>query len=237
MNIFHQLGGWYIAPESEKIDPEDLKRVLGDVVHAVFGPDMQFRVNPDSFPYTDPSFEVEVNVAGTAAEGPAKGAWLEVLGSGMPKASVLKKMGVEGYHGWAFGFGIERLAIISMHLPDIRLLWSEDPRVKAQLVLGTPYKEVSKYPAVVRDISFIVKNDFVPNNYFDLVRDIGGDLVEQVALIDTYENEAKLGTGNVSYAYRITYRSLTRTLTSDEVNDMHQKLADASTRTFGVTVR
>ncbi len=237
MNIFHQLGAWYIAPDSEKVDPEDLKRALGDIVHAVFGPDMKFRVNNDTFPYTDPSFEVEVNVAGTAAEGPAKGEWLEVLGSGMPKASVLAKMGVEGYHGWAFGFGIERLAIISMQLPDIRLLWSEDPRVKAQLVLGTPYKEVSKYPAVIRDISFIVKNDFVPNNYFDLVRDIGGDLVEQVELIDKYENEAKLGAGNVSYAYRITYRSLTRTLTSDEVNGIHQKLADASTSTFGATVR
>jgi phenylalanyl-tRNA synthetase alpha chain len=237
MNIFHQLGGWYIAPESEKVDPEDLKRVLGDIVHAVFGPDMQFRVNSDTFPYTDPSFEVEVNVAGTAAEGPAKGAWLEVLGSGMPKSSVLKKMGVEGYHGWAFGFGIERLAIISMQLPDIRLLWSEDPRVKAQLVLGTAFKEVSKYPAVVRDISFIVKNDFVPNNYFDLVRDIGGDLVEQVELIDKYENEAKLGSGNISYAYRVTYRSLSRTLTSDEVNTVHQTLAEASTNTFGARVR
>ncbi len=237
MNIFHQLGAWYIAPESEKVDPEDLKRVLGDIVHTVFGPEMKFRVNTDTFPYTDPSFEVEVNVGGTAAEGPAKGEWLEVLGSGMPKASVLKKMGVEGYHGWAFGFGIERLAIISMQLPDIRLLWSEDPRVKARLTLGSAYKEVSKYPPVVRDISFIVKNDFVPNNYFDLVRDVGGDLVEQVELIDTYENEAKLGAGNVSYAYRITYRSLTRTLTSDEVNSIHQKLADKSTSAFGATIR
>jgi phenylalanyl-tRNA synthetase alpha chain len=237
MNIFHQLGGWYIAPESQKIEPEDLKKILGDIVHAVFGPEMQFRVNPDTFPYTDPSFEVEVNVAGTAAEGPAKGEWLEVLGSGMPKASVLKKMGVEGYHGWAFGFGIERLAIISMQLPDIRLLWSDDARVQAQLKLGNAYKEVSKYPPTVRDISFIVNTDFVPNNYFDLVRDIGGDLVEQVELIDTYENEAKLGVGKVSYAYRIIYRSLSRTLTSEEVSVLHQKLADASATTFGARIR
>jgi phenylalanyl-tRNA synthetase alpha chain len=237
MNIFHQLGGWYIAPESQKIEPEDLKKVLGDIVHAVFGPQMQFRVNTDTFPYTDPSFEVEVNVEGTAAEGPAKGAWLEVLGSGMPKASVLKKMGVEGYHGWAFGFGIERLAIISMQLPDIRLLWSDDPRVKTQLVLGQAYKEVSKYPAVIRDISFIVKNDFVPNNYFDLVREVGEDLVEQVELIDKYENEAKLGAGNASYAYRITYRSLTRTLTGEEVNGLHQTLAERTVSTFSATIR
>ena len=237
MNIFHQFGGWYIAPKSEPLVPEDLKRVLGEIVHAVFGPEQKFRINDDNFPYTNPSFEVEVNVAGTAAEGPAKGQWLEILGSGMPKESVLKKMGLEGYHGWAFGFGIERLAIISMELPDILLLWSEDERIKKQLVLGNPYKEVSKYPPVVRDISFIVKNDFVPNDYFDLVRDVGGDLVEDVTLLDTYENEVKLGAGNTSYAYRITYRSIERTLTNEEVNALHTKLEKATAENFSAKIR
>jgi len=49
-----------------------LKKALGDIVHAVFGPQMKYRINDDDFPYTDPSFEVEVNVKGTAAEGPAR---------------------------------------------------------------------------------------------------------------------------------------------------------------------
>ena len=236
MNIFHQFGGWYIAPDSQEITPEDLKKVFGDIVHAVF-PGTEFRVNPDTFPYTDPSFEVEVNVKGTAAEGPAKGEWLEILGSGMPKKSTLSKLGVTGYHGWAFGFGIERLAIISMALPDIRLLWSTDERIKKQLVLGQPYKEVSKYPPVVRDISFIVANDFVPNNYFDLVRDIAGDLVEQVELIDKYENAAKLGEGKVSYAYRITYRSIGRTLTNEEVNGLHKKLEVVTVESVQAVIR
>lgn len=237
MNIFHQLGGWYIAPASAGVKPEDLKNVLGEIVGAVFGPDMKFRINDDNFPYTDPSFEVEVNVKGTAAEGPARGEWLEILGSGMPKASVFKKMGVEGYEGWAFGFGIERLAIISMALPDIRLLWSTDERIKKQLVLGQAYKEVSKYPPSIRDISFVVRNDFVPNNYFDLVREVGGDLVEEVALIDKYENAEKLGEGNVSYAYRITYRSLERTLTSEDVTALHTKLEEATRASFAATIR
>jgi phenylalanyl-tRNA synthetase alpha chain len=237
MNVFHQLGGWYIAPDSENVEPEDLKQALGDIVRAVFGPEVVFRINTDTFPYTDPSFELEINVKGTAAEGPAKGEWLELLGSGMPKKSTLSKLGVEGYHGWAFGFGIERLAITSMELPDIRLLWSEDPRIKKQLVLGTPFKEVSKYPPVVRDISFIVDTGFVPNNYFDLVREIAGDLVEEVALVDTYENEAKLGSGKISYAYRITYRSIERTLTGDEVNALHKKLEEATAKNWSATVR
>ena len=237
MNIFHQVGGWYIAPTSEKIDADDLKKVLGDIVHAVFSPAMKFRINDDTFPYTDPSFEVEVNVRGTAAEGPARGEWLEVLGSGMPKASVLNKLGVEGYHGWAFGFGIERLAIISMALPDIRLLWSNDERIKKQLVLGNVYAEVSKYPPIVRDISFVVPKDFVANNYFELVRDIASDLVEEVALLDRYENDEKFGSDKVSYAYRITYRSIERTLTSEEIDLLHKKLEEVTSETYQASIR
>ena len=115
--------------------------------------------------------------------------WVEMVGSGMARKSVLANFGLSGYHGWAFGFGLDRLAIASMSLPDIRLLWSDDPRVKKQLKLGQKFVEVSKYPPIVRDISFIVNKDFVPNNYFDLIREIGKDLVEEVSLLDKYEDE------------------------------------------------
>jgi len=237
MNVFHQLGGWYIAPDSEKVEPQDLKNVLGDIVRAVFGPQAAFRINDDIFPYTDPSFEVEINVKGTAAEGPAKGEWLELVGSGMPKKSVLGKMGVTGYHGWAFGFGIERLAITSMQLPDIRLLWSDDERVKKQLVLGRKYEEVSKYPPVTRDISFVVGKEFVPNNYFDLIRDRGGDLVEEVSLLDKYEDPDKFGKDTVSYTYRIIYRSTDRTLRSEEVDVIQERIYSDTESEFGAQLR
>jgi phenylalanyl-tRNA synthetase alpha chain len=237
MNIFHQLGGWYIAPITQEVKPDDLKEALGKIVRAIFGQDTIFRINDDTFPYTDPSFEVELNVKGTAAEGPARGEWLEILGSGMPKMSVFKKMDVEGYHGWAFGFGIERLAIASMSLPDIRLLWSQDERIKKQLVLGQTYQEVSKYPPVIRDISFIVSKTFTPNDYFDLVRDIGGELIEEVSLLDSYENDEKFGADKMSYAYRITYRSIERTLTSEEVDVLHKELEKQTTAQYQATVR
>ncbi|MFA5998263.1 MAG: hypothetical protein WC814_02660 [Candidatus Paceibacterota bacterium] len=236
MNIFHQMGGWFLTPESEPLDIEDLKSALSQVVKSVFGEDTKFRFNPDTFPYTDPSLEVEVGVSGAAAQA-AGSEWIEILGGGMPKASVLKKMGVVGYHGWAFGFGLERLAIIGTEVPDIRLFWSEDERVKKQLRLGHAFVEVSKYPPVVRDISFVVGKDFVPNNYFDLVRDVVGDMAEQMTLVDTYENEEKLGAGRVSYAYRITYRSIDKTLTNDEVNALHSKLEAATVKNFGATIR
>lgn len=229
MNIFHQMGGWYLIPDSKgTLVLDDLKNVLSEIVRAVFGEDVEYRFNVDTFPYTDPSLEVEVMV---------NGEWLEILGGGMPKRSVLKNFGLEGYNGWAFGFGLERLAIISMKLPDIRLLWSSDERVKKQLVLGQEFDEVSKYPPVIRDISFLVKKGFVTNNYFDLVRDIAGDLVEQVELLDQYENAEKFGADVVSYAFRVTYRSIEKTLTNAEVEILHKKLEAATIDSYSATIR
>jgi phenylalanyl-tRNA synthetase alpha chain len=231
MNVFHQIDGWYLAPKSVKtVGQTDLEEALKNIAIAVFGPDVKYRLNKDTFPYTDPSLEMEVEVDGK---------WVETVGCGVVKGSVLKKLGVdpENYTGWAFGFGLERLAIVSMSLPDIRLLWSDDERVKKQLHLGQKFVEVSKYPPVVRDISFIVPKSFVPNNYFDLVRDQAGDLVEQVELLDKYENDAKFGADNMSYAYRITYRSIERTLTGAEVDELHKKIENATKETFMATIR
>lgn len=230
MNIFHQMGGLYLVPDSEKtMSIDDLKSVLSEIVKSVFGQDTVLRFNVDTFPYTDPSLEVEVQI---------NGEWVEILGGGMPRKNVLQNFGLEGYNGWAFGFGLERLAIIGMELPDIRLLWSTDLRVKKQLKLGTKFKEVSKYPAVVRDISFVVDSKrFTPNNYFDLVRDVLGDLAEEMALIDEYENAEKFGWGKKSYAYRIAYRSIERTLTDSEVNALHKKLEERTKEVFGAEVR
>ncbi|OGI82425.1 hypothetical protein A3I95_03315 [Candidatus Nomurabacteria bacterium RIFCSPLOWO2_02_FULL_44_12] len=228
MNVFHQFGGWLIAPDEKKtITPEDLKKALSEVATSVFG-NINFRFYDHNFPYTDPSFEMEAEIGGN---------WVEMVGSGMVRKTVLSNLGLEGYHGWAFGFGLERLAIASMELPDIRLLWSEDPRVKKQLKLGQKFVEVSKYPPAVRDISFIVNNDFVPNDYFDFVRELAPGLVEQVELLDKYENAEKFGPDKISYAYRITYRSLERTLTSEEIDQVHKKLEGMTAKTFGATVR
>ncbi len=231
MNIFHQIDGWYLTPKSEKvITVEDLKEVLVEIAHAVFGDDVVYRINPDNFPYTDPSLEMEVEI---------NGRWVEVLGSGVVRGDVLSRLGVDPavYNGWAFGFGLERLAIISMALPDIRLLWSDDPRIKKQLRLGNAYVPVSKYPPITRDISFVVSDDFIPNNYFDLIRDLGGELVEEVKLIDKYENPEKFGARKTSYAYRIIYRSNDRTLLSGEVDAIQKKIYEETAKQFHAELR
>ncbi|MDO8590195.1 MAG: hypothetical protein Q7R69_02890 [bacterium] len=229
MNVFHQIGGLYLVPDAKMtVKPEDLKNVLTEVAENIFDKGTNFRFYDHNFPYTDPSFEMEAEV---------KGKWVEMLGSGMPKKSVLSNFGLTEYHGWAFGFGLERLAMMAMDLPDIRLLWSTDERVKSQLTLGTKFKEVSKFPPVIRDISFVVDKDFVPNDYFDVIRDIGGNLIEQVELLDKYENTEKFGVGKLSYTFRITYRSLERTLTNEEVNKLHAELENKTETDFKAEIR
>ena len=231
MNVFHQLDGWYLIPKDKGIITRiDLEKVLVETILAIFGNDTKYRFNPDTFPYTDNSLEMEIEIDGK---------WVEVNGAGVVKSSVLEKLGVDSskWTGWAFGLGLERLAIISTNLPDIRLLWSNDERVKKQLILGNTYKEVSRYPAVVRDISFVVSKTFSPNDYFDLVRDVLGDFAEEMSLIDEYENDAKFGSDKKSYAYRITYRSLDKTLTDEEVNTMHKNLEQKTIEVFEAIIR
>lgn len=231
MNVFHQMDGGFLIPKSKKeIGIEDLKKVLADIAKAVFGENIKYRFNPDTFPYTDPSLEMEVEISGR---------WIEVLGCGIMTDTIIKNLGLdpEKWSNWAFGFGLERLAIISMDLPDIRLLWSEDPRVIKQMKLGQKYTEVSKYPAIVRDISFLVPNTFVPNDYFDLVRETAPEIIEEVHLLDKYENAEKFGVDKISYAFRITYRSLDRTLTSEEIDVIHRKIEEATKNSFAAVVR
>jgi phenylalanyl-tRNA synthetase alpha chain len=229
MNIFHQMDALFLQNDSKGIMPiEKLKEVLSEIVETLFGKDVKYRFLEDTFPYTDPSLQIEVMI---------NDQWIEIMGGGMAKKSVLEKMGLTGYNGWAFGFGLERLATISMEVPDIRLFWSEDERVKKQLKLGNKYVEVSKYPKAERDISFIVHKSFIPNDYFDIIREIGGNMVEEVSLMDKYENESKFGKDKISYTYHITYRSPDKTLTSEEIEEVQQKLYQKTKEVYKAELR
>ncbi|MDE1975351.1 MAG: hypothetical protein KGI49_02470 [Patescibacteria group bacterium] len=217
---FHQIDGLLICKKSKKvITQDDLKEVQADVAKSIFGQNIEYKFLDDDFPYTVESLEMDIMFNGD---------WLEVNGAGLVNPVVLRNFGLdpEVYNGWAFGFG-ERLAMIKMGIPDIRILWSDDPRITSQFKdIDSKFKEVSKYPAIVRDISFVVDATMALNSYFEIVREIGGDLIEEVKLVDQYENAAKFGAGKKSYTFRITYRSFERTLTNEEVNAVHDKLRE-----------
>ena len=90
--------------------------------------------------------------------------------------------GAERKIGWAFGIGLERLAMRLFKIPDIRLFWSEDPRFISQFAENevVEFKPFSKYPPTYKDMAFWVPEDFSANNLFDVVRGVAGDIVEKV---------------------------------------------------------
>jgi phenylalanyl-tRNA synthetase alpha chain len=222
---FHQIDGLYICRKDKKIiGIPELTEVLVDIAKNIYGADVEYRIAEDTFPFTDPSIDV-------AIKGDS-GQWLEVLGAGVVHTQVLKNLGIDPvvYNGWAFGFGLERLAMIKMAIPDIRIFWSTDKRITSQFKdLHSKFHEVSKYPMTSRDISFVVSKNTSLNNYYEIIRGCAGDLVEEVSLTDKYENDEKFGKDRISYTFRIIYRSNERTLTNDEINKI-QELIETRTK-------
>ena len=229
---FHQIDGLLICKKEKKIIAmDDLKEVEIDMTEGIFGKDIEYRFLVDSFPFTDPSVQIEIM---------SDGDWMEVVGSGLVHPQVLKNFGLdpEIYNGWAFGFGIERLAMVKMEINDIRVLWSEDPRITSQFKdINSKFKEVSKFPATIRDISFIIDKNINLNNYYEIVRDYANNLIEEVKLLDEYENEEKFGQDKKSYTFRIVYRSSERTLTNDEINKIQEKIRQKTEQELNAILR
>ena len=153
---------------------------------------------------------------------------------------VLRNLNIdpEVYNGWAFGFGIERLAMVKMGIPDIRIFWSEDPRITSQFKdINSQYKEVSKFPMTYRDISFIIDKSTSLNNYYEIIRDCAGNLVEAVETLDKYENEEKFGKDKISYTFRIVYRSPERTLTNEEINIIQDTIRTRTVQDLNAVLR
>eukprot|EP01130_Rhizamoeba_saxonica_P007224 TRINITY_DN2917_c0_g2_i1.p1 TRINITY_DN2917_c0_g2~~TRINITY_DN2917_c0_g2_i1.p1 ORF type:complete len:203 (-),score=56.70 TRINITY_DN2917_c0_g2_i1:64-672(-) len=189
-----------------------MKNGLEAMARTLFG-DVEMRWNTDKFPFTHPSWELEIKYEGD---------WLEVLGCGIIKKEILDDCGKEDYAGWAFGLGLERLAMILFNIKDIRLFWSTDPRFLDQFKEGklTKFLPWSKYPKVERDVSFWTPDNFHDNDFFDIIRGIENELVEDVRKTDEFYHPKKQ---RMSKTYRVTYRSMDRSLTNEEVN-VYQKM-------------
>ena len=175
---------------------------------------------------------------------------MEVLGCGVIHSGVLENVGKSDRHGWAFGLGLERLAMVLFDVPDIRLFWSDDERFTKQFKAGMfkaggvdmqKFKPYSKYPPCLKDVSFWLPKDaedgsnpFSENNLCEVVRDAAGSLVEEVKLIDEFENPKK---GLTSNCFRIVYRSMERSLTDEEINAIQDKVRENMVAKLGVELR
>lgn len=221
--------------ESLKLAEYELKKVLSGLALDLFGDKIEYRWVQQYFPFTQPSWELEIFY---------KNQWLEVLGCGIIRNEILQKAGVHNSIGYAFGLGLERLAMVLFDIPDIRLFWSNDPGFlnqfdESNLHILPKYKPVSTYPQCSNDISFWLPDgmegeDFLVNDFYDLVRTIAGDVVEQIRLVDQFKHPKS---GKSSLCFRIVYRHMEKTLTQSEVNELHSKIAQECVKMFNVNIR
>jgi len=132
--MFHQIEGFMV---DENIRFSDLKGALKVFAKAVFGKDIKMRFRPHFFPFTEPSAEVDISCIICKGKGCSvctKKGWLEILGSGMIHPNVFKHVGYDPkkYTGFAFGMGIERIAMLKYGIDDIRLFFENDLRFLRQ---------------------------------------------------------------------------------------------------------
>ena len=127
--LFHQVEGLYV---DKGVTFGDLKYVLHMFAKTIFGEQVRMRFRPSFFPFTEPSAEVDIWWADDSL--PGGGRWMEILGCGMVDPNVLEAVNVdpEMYSGYAFGMGIERIAMLRYGIDDIRLLYENDIRFLKQ---------------------------------------------------------------------------------------------------------
>lgn len=128
--VFHQIEGLVV---DKGVTMCDLKGVLEEFAHEIYGSDTKVKFRPSFFPFTEPSVEVDVTCSECGGKGcrVCKGSgWIEILGAGMVHPNVLHSCGIdpEEYSGFAFGIGLDRLTTTRYKISDIRLLFENDKR-------------------------------------------------------------------------------------------------------------
>ena len=137
--IFHQVEGLYIDKD---VTFADLKQAILLFAREMFGPDTEIRMRPSYFPFTEPSAEVDVscNICHGKGCNICKGTgWLEIMGCGMVDPNVLKASGIdpEQYSGFAFGMGVERIAMLKWQVNDLRHYFENDMRFLSEFATAT----------------------------------------------------------------------------------------------------
>lgn len=136
--MFHQVEGLVV---DEGISFAHLKATLEAFLHRLFDPSLSVRLRPSFFPFTEPSAEVDISCVMCRGGGCALcsgSGWVEILGAGMVNPRVFRAVGIdpERYTGFAFGLGLDRVAMLKYRIPDLRVLFSGDERLLRQFPGG-----------------------------------------------------------------------------------------------------
>ena len=233
--VFHQMDAFCIVESGTDVQQDLRKRLSGLVAH-LFG-DVTYRFVEEKdcpdiyFPFTVNSLEVEVDFKMDNGETKQ----LEVLGAGTVHPDIMKDLGLPNHQAWAFGLGIERLAMVLFDIPDIRLFWSTDPRFTDQFSSGkiTKFQPYSKYEMCYKDISFFLSPKFSYNDLCAIARDEDQhNIIESIKLIDEFKKGER-----TSQCYRIVYRSMDTTLKNSEVDKIQTKIRKRLIKELEVEVR
>jgi phenylalanyl-tRNA synthetase alpha chain len=219
----HQIDLWRVRPARPALTADDLLEMVGLVVRSVL-PGSHWACVPSAHPYTVDGREIYVDGVEIGECGLAHPALLAA--AGLPAAA----------SGLAMGLGLDRLTMLVKGIDDIRLLRSDDPRVRSQMLDLAPYRPVSAMPATRRDLSLVVAADLDAELLGDRVRaalgDDAGSVEEVVLLAETGYADlpaaARERTGirpdQKSVLLRLVIRDLDRTLTAAEANERRDRV-------------
>ena len=234
--VFHQIDGFCLVDDNEDVNIA-LRNKLTGLIKYIFGNDISYKILEDYensdvyFPFTINSFEVEVDIL-DQNNNPKK---LEVLGAGQVHPEIMEKLGLKNKKAYAFGLGLERLAMVLFKIPDIRLLWSEDKRFLDQFENNkiTVFKPYSKYEICYKDVAFFINDNFTYNDLCAIARNLDKDnIIESIELKDTFVKNNK-----TSHCYRITYRSMDKTLTNVEIDLIQNNIRNELVNQLSVELR
>jgi len=224
----HQMDIWRVKRGDLRLERQDLIDLIESVIAAVI-PGSKYRANEVKHPYTINGLEVEILV---------KGDWLELLECGEihPQLLIDAGMNPAEYSGLALGMGLDRAAMLIKGLDDIRLLRSEDSRIKQQMTNLDRYQPVSKYPQIRQDLSVSVSSETNEEDICESLKDSLGtdsEVIEEVAIKSETQYEhlppqaiERLGIspGQKNLLVRVILRSHERSLTHEEANTMRDKM-------------
>ncbi len=219
----HQLDIWILS--NEKKDEKDLIKMIDLVMKSTIGK-MEYKLTPAKHPYTENGLQIDVKVNDT---------WIEVGECGIASSKVLSISGLPIY-GLAMGLGLDRLTMIIKKIPDIRLLRSPDPLVSKQMKDLLIYKDISKMPPCKKDISVAVNIDLDEEQIGDIILENypeATDLIEEIKILsstlyenlpDSAKNRMGISPEQKNLLIRITLKSLSKTLTTDEAKHIRNNI-------------
>ncbi|AYY12127.1 hypothetical protein EF847_04800 [Actinobacteria bacterium YIM 96077] len=224
----HQLDLWLLRRGGRRLDHDDLLEMIGTLIDALL-PGSHWRWSPASHPYTVDGREVDAIRDGTP---------VEIAECGLAAPDVLAAAGMDpsSWTGLALGIGLDRLLMLRKGIPDIRLLRSDDPRVAGQMLDLAPYQPVSDLPPARRDISIAAPPDIDAEILGDQVREALGpdaELVEELAIVShtpygelpaSARQRLGIRPGQVNLLVRLILRPASRTMTSAEANELHDRV-------------